>query len=91
MVQGALILGSATAINTGTGLYAADVSGTWKFRSGTATGSRIEWSGTAFTIYGPDGSVQLLERRRPAVDKISSRLLTPPCSTQPQWSHVSAA
>ena len=90
--KGALILGSATAINTGTGLYAADVSGTWKFRLGTATGSRIEWSGTAFTIYGSDGSVQLSSGAGLPWDKISSRpddsdLL----NANQQWSQVSGA
>ena len=90
--KGALILGSATAINTGTGLYAADVSGTWKFRLGTATGSRIEWSGTAFTIYGSDGSVQLSSGAGLPWDKISSRpsdseLL----NSNQQWSDISGA
>ena len=90
--KGALILGSATAINTGTGLYAADVSGTWKFRLGTATGSRIEWSGTAFTIYGSDGSVQLSSGSGLPWDKISSRpsdseLL----NSNQQWSDISGA
>ena len=72
--------------------YAADVSGTWKSCLGTATGSRIEWSGTAPTIYGSDGSVQLRAWLRPAVETRSAAGRARPelLNSSQQWSDTSA-
>lgn len=42
--------GSATNFTTGTGFFAGDVSGTYKWRVGVPGGNRIEWDGSNVTI-----------------------------------------
>lgn len=57
--KGQLLLGNATAYATGSGLYAGDDAGTWKMRLGVPGGSRMEWSGSALTIYDAMGNMTL--------------------------------
>ena len=57
--KGTLVGGAATAFSSGTGLWAGYDSGQYKTRIGTSTGSRLEWNGSALTIYGASGQVLL--------------------------------
>ena len=57
--KGTLIGGAAATFASGTGLWAGYDSSTYKARIGTATGSRMEWNGSALTIYGAGGQVLL--------------------------------
>ena len=57
--KGTLIGGAASTFSSGTGLWAGYDSSTYKARIGTATGSRMEWNGSALTIYGAGGQVLL--------------------------------
>lgn len=51
------IKGGATAYNAGTGFWQGYHVNTYKWRVGNPTGSRAEWDGTNFTIYGPDNQI----------------------------------
>lgn len=55
--KGTLLGGAATSIGIGTGLWAGYDSSVYKFRLGVPGSSRMEWNGSAFTIYGSGGQV----------------------------------
>lgn len=48
-VRGTIYGGAATAFDAGVGLFAGDVSGTYKFRLGDPNGAKIEWDGSVLT------------------------------------------
>ena len=83
--KGALILGSATAINTGTGLYAADVSGTWKFRLARPPARASNGAGPRSMIYGSDGSVQLSAAPACRGTRSAAGQATPSFCSNQQW------
>jgi len=55
--KGTLMGGAVTSIGSGTGLWAGYDGGLYKFRLGVPGSSRMEWNGSAFTIYGSGGQV----------------------------------
>lgn len=53
------IRGGATNFATGAGFWMGYDAGTYKLRAGTPGSSGFEWTGSAFNVYGPDGSVTI--------------------------------
>ncbi len=53
------IKGGASSYAAGNGFWMGYDGGYYKFRAGTPGSSRMEWDGTAFNIYGPDGSLTI--------------------------------
>lgn len=49
------IQAGATAYGSGTGIWMGFTGGVYKFRMGAPGASRLEWSGSAVNVYGPDG------------------------------------
>lgn len=49
VARGTILGGAATGFSTGVGLFAGDVSGTYKFRLGNPSGAKVEWDGTTLT------------------------------------------
>ena len=52
VVRGSIFGGNATSYSAGTGLFAGVDGGTYKFRVGTASGSRLQWDGSSLTVVG---------------------------------------
>lgn len=84
-VRGTLYGGAATAFGAGVGLFAGDVSGTYKFRLGDPNGSKVEWDGTTLsgsfdqilTFYG--------ETTYTPFALTDMRLETPQIGASPVW------
>ena len=53
------IKGGATSYSAGTGFWMGYDAGTYKLRAGTPGSSGFEWTGSAFNVYGPDGSITI--------------------------------
>lgn len=53
------IRGGATNFATGAGFWMGYDSGTYKLRAGTPGSSGFEWTGSAFNVRGPDGSITI--------------------------------
>ena len=53
------IRGGATNFSTGAGFWMGYDAGTYKLRAGTPGSSGFEWTGSAFNVRGPDGSVTI--------------------------------
>lgn len=53
------IKGGATSYSSGTGFWMGYHDSAYKWRIGTPGSSGAEWNGSAFNIYGPDGSVTI--------------------------------
>lgn len=52
VIRGSIFGGSATAYGTGTGLFAGLDAGTYKFRVGNPSGTRVTWDGSNLAIAG---------------------------------------
>jgi hypothetical protein len=53
------IRGGATNFSTGAGFWMGYDAGTYKLRAGTPGSSGFEWTGSAFNVRGPDGSITI--------------------------------
>jgi len=53
------IRGGATNFGSGNGVWMGYDVGAYKFRAGAPGSSRMEWNGSAFNIYGPDGNITI--------------------------------
>ena len=53
------IRGGATNFSTGAGFWMGYDAGTYKLRAGIPGSSGFSWDGSAFNVYGPDGSVTI--------------------------------
>lgn len=53
------IRGGATSFLTGAGFWMGYDSGTYKLRAGIPGSSGFEWTGSAFNVRGPDGSITI--------------------------------
>lgn len=53
------IRGGAVTYASGTGIWMGYHNGFYKFRAGVPGSSMVEWSGTAFNVYGPDGNITI--------------------------------